>query len=189
MNTKRSFSPKVGPLSFKAVAKQSGLTGLSGHKFKTRAQQALERAGYQKAQAKSIISGSRKLTAVTLKKVFNDLHKNRVINKTGEAVKNYIETEKARQTRLHNTRMRLRIRENQAAEEILDPDFSDGEKNFSVSLNPATGKTNLTIKQSDVDVNISHRPRLSASQTLVEPTDQAIEHLRDQAEAEDLPID
>lgn len=115
MAYKRHFRPKVGKLTFTNVAKASDVRGLTTKKFKDKAFEALREAGYGKTDAKSILSGSKKMEQGSLRNVFNKLRKSKVITKGGGAVTEYVKKEKVRQERV--VRMHLRERSEEIKEE------------------------------------------------------------------------
>lgn len=107
---KKTFTPKVDKLSFKEVAKKSGLVNLSSKKFKDQATVVLHKSGMAKSSIKGILSGTKKVQPATLKKVFKKLSEGRVVKSyQGSAlVADYVEDVKKRQIKMHNYKLSLR---------------------------------------------------------------------------------
>lgn len=106
---KKTFAPQVDKLSFKDVAKKAGLTNLSSKKFKDQAVSVLQKSGMAQSAISGVLSGTRKVPPVTLKKVFKKLSEGKVIkpSKGSGVVTAYIKEEKARQTKIHNYKIAL----------------------------------------------------------------------------------
>lgn len=136
MRIKPDLKLKVGKLSFTEVAQKSGVTSLTTKKFRDDAFSALRKAGYGSSDAKSILSGSKKMEHGSLKRVFNQLNKAKVIKKSASSVTNFVKEEKAKKERI----IRFHLRER--ADEILREKKAEAEAKKSNQQKAAPKKSN-----------------------------------------------
>ncbi|MBU1130714.1 hypothetical protein KJ840_01100 [Patescibacteria group bacterium] len=149
MAYKRHFKPKIGKLTFTDVAKASGVKGLSLTRNKNKAFKALRDAGYGERDAKSIVSGTKKMEQASLKKVFQKLREGEVIAKGSTAVTDYIEREKNKQRRIVGAHLRERadeIYKEREAEKAITQKQAQGKNKTGQAVALASAQTKKEAK-------------------------------------------
>jgi hypothetical protein len=193
----KKYVPKVGKVSFQDVAKKVNIVGVNSDKFKKKAIDTLHKAGVNKLDAQSILSGRKKIEQSSMRKVFNVLNKDKVIKKTGTAVTDYVKAEKGKKLRIYNIRMDTRAAEVKAektAEELkaTGQTASASKKIGQPGMSSSAFDHVAKLKTEGVDIQ-AESPQDNESEVLESPIpfepDEEIKAMREQAEKNDLPID